>query len=1049
MKRNNLLLAFLMVVISNQLSSSVPGEKDPKDWTILETHTISGKASGLAWDGTYIYYGIYGANGDEIYRFDPSTGQSNLQFLNATINDTYGMTFDGTDLWITDHGLSSGDPAYALQLDLTGSILSQFDLPDHYMSGIAWDNGDFWVATYYPDPGTIYKVDGSGNIIAQINTPADQPWDLCMEGNNLWVADYYANMLFKIDQTGAILESHACEDDRPAGIVFDGQYLWYIDGPLSSPSTLYKVDLGGAGTPAINVPVTNYDFGVVAVGDSAVWNCTINNSGTAPLEVNNVAFPGAVPLFTYQAFPFTIDPGNSNSIEFIFKPTESGTLNTIATIESNDPVNPEVELTIGGEAVFAGPHINIPVLFHDYGSVRASATTRWIMEITNDGNEDLEVSDITFEDEHFYYDYNLQLPLTISVLETIGVGIWFNPEEATDYESIAQIYHNDASQDPIELTFEGSGNEQDYPIGETFWNYTINTSFDNSIKGIAPINDVTGDGIGDVIICSEDDYVRCFNGNSDGIADLIWENEAGSVQGQNDVTIIEDINNDGFSDVIVGLTGAVKAVKALSGSTGSLLWIFDTHIYGDGGWVYQVWTKYDYDGDGISDVLACAGNDGNNTGPKRFFCLNGTDGSLIWDNYIDGPGFSIIGVQDFNGDDLPDVIGGGSNNGETEGKVFGIDGSSGNTQWTFTTAGTSVWALEQLDDATGDGISDIIAGDFAGNYYLIDPGSGSAFQSGSAGNNIILRFERMDDVNGNGYADISLGYSGTNALMIDGLDGSNIWLTSLADKVWNIDKIADITGDGISDMVTGTLFGSNYVYFIDGANGNELFSEDYGEPLDAIAAIPDINGDGSWEMVAGGRQGNIKCYSGGLNASLLAADFVANPLQGYIPLEVEFTDLSLGDITEWHWDFNNDGTFDSDEQNPIYTYVDQGEYSVKLVISNGLSSDTLLKPGYIIADTTVGINSVMLNTKIDAYPNPFSDHVLIQTGGKTAEQNTIKIYNATGILIREIQQRCINCETSIFEWDGKNAAGKTVSKGVYYGKVISGDTLYSIKLVHE
>ena len=34
-------------------------EKGTKDWSIVETYTIPGKASGLAWDGTYIYFGIY------------------------------------------------------------------------------------------------------------------------------------------------------------------------------------------------------------------------------------------------------------------------------------------------------------------------------------------------------------------------------------------------------------------------------------------------------------------------------------------------------------------------------------------------------------------------------------------------------------------------------------------------------------------------------------------------------------------------------------------------------------------------------------------------------------------------------------------------------------------------------------------------------------------------------------------------------------------------------------------------------------------------------
>ena len=41
------------------------------EWTIVASYPIPEGASGLAYDGTYLYCGIYGANGDEFYRIDP------------------------------------------------------------------------------------------------------------------------------------------------------------------------------------------------------------------------------------------------------------------------------------------------------------------------------------------------------------------------------------------------------------------------------------------------------------------------------------------------------------------------------------------------------------------------------------------------------------------------------------------------------------------------------------------------------------------------------------------------------------------------------------------------------------------------------------------------------------------------------------------------------------------------------------------------------------------------------------------------------------------
>ena len=1018
---------FLIMIFAGNLYSQTA-----KDWTILATYDIPGKASGLASDGTFIYFGIYGADGDHVYKFDPATGTNELLFINPQLGDSYGMTWDGTSLYTTDHVTSTSVPASAIQMDLSGNILSQFDLPDHYMSGIAYDNGDFWTATYYPDPGTIYKVDNSGNIISQFTSPNEQPWDLCLEGDNIWIADYNANMLYKTDQTGNILESHESENIKPAGVVFDGQYLWYVDGGLNTNSTLYKVDLGGAGTPQITVPVTNYNYGNITIGDSAVWNCEVQNTGTADLVITDIVIQNAVPVFNYMTFPQTVSSGNSLNIPLIYKPVESGSLNTTVTIESNDIINPQVDVTLEGNAVYDGPHISVSAVSHDYGNVRMNATTRWFLQIENTGNEQLEISGIDLYNSGFYYDPGILFPVYINVLQTVDIGFWFNPGEPGALSATAIISHNDPTQDPVAISLSGTGIEQDYPVGEFLWNYTVTGGYDNSIKAITYIPDISGDGIPDVIACSEDDFVRCFNGNSDGIADVLWENEAGTVYSQNGVASITDINNDGYDDVIVGLAWGVRAIKALSGKTGSQLWIYDTHIYGDGGWVYQVWTGFDYNDDGTPDVLAATGNDGNNSGPKRFFCLDGTNGTPIWDTYTDGPNFAVMGVDDFTGDGKPDVVGGSSDNYETQGIVFGINGTNGSIVWTFNANGTSVWAVEQLDDFTGDGVKDITAGDFAGSFYLLDATNGNAQFSGSVGSNIILRLERLDDVNGDGYADIAIAQSGTSAVVFSGYDGQNIWLHSLADKVWSIDRIEDITGDGINDVIAGTLYTNNYGYFLDGVTGAEIESGSYGEAIDAIAAIPDITGDGSMEMVVGGRNGLLSCFSGGLNSAVLNADFEADPTSGNAPLEVQFTDLSTGNISSYQWDFDNDGSFDSDEQNPVWTYENNGYFTVKLVIGNGTATDTEIKENYIYVDSVTGITEVQKGRNISISPNPFSQNTTIAISINEESEISVEIVTLSGEKINTpVNKTKYEPGNIMIVWDGKTDSGTIVKPGVY------------------
>jgi len=77
------------------------------------------------------------------------------------------------------------------------------------------------------------------------------------------------------------------------------------------------------------------------------------------------------------------------------------------------------------------------------------------------------------------------------------------------------------------------------------------------------------------------------------------------------------------------------------------------------------------------------------------------------------------------------------------------------------------------------------------------------------------------------------------------------------------------------------------------------------------------------------------------------ARFAASPRSGSPPLEVQFTDQSQGEITDWEWDFDNDGTVDSTAQNPSNTYDTIGEYTVSLEVSGPGGADTETKVNYI------------------------------------------------------------------------------------------------------
>ena len=63
---------------------------------------------------------------------------------------------------------------------------------------------------------------------------------------------------------------------------------------------------------------------------------------------------------------------------------------------------------------------------------------------------------------------------------------------------------------------------------------------------------------------------------------------------------------------------------------------------------------------------------------------------------------------------------------------------------------------------------------------------------------------------------------------------------------------------------------------------------------------------------------------------LPVAAFSSDTQSGTAPLTVQFTDTSTGTPTSWAWDFTNDGTVDSTEQNPSHIYDTDGIHTVKL-----------------------------------------------------------------------------------------------------------------------
>jgi len=79
----------------------------------------------------------------------------------------------------------------------------------------------------------------------------------------------------------------------------------------------------------------------------------------------------------------------------------------------------------------------------------------------------------------------------------------------------------------------------------------------------------------------------------------------------------------------------------------------------------------------------------------------------------------------------------------------------------------------------------------------------------------------------------------------------------------------------------------------------------------------------------------------------LTADFTAQPRFGLPPLDVQFTDLSSGEILTRSWDFGDEKLTSTSSLLFTHTYSNLGYYTVTLTVQNAYESDTLIQSQYL------------------------------------------------------------------------------------------------------
>ena len=117
------------------------------------------------------------------------------------------------------------------------------------------------------------------------------------------------------------------------------------------------------------------------------------------------------------------------------------------------------------------------------------------------------------------------------------------------------------------------------------------------------------------------------------------------------------------------------------------------------------------------------------------------------------------------------------------------------------------------------------------------------------------------------------------------------------------------------------------------------------------------------------------------------ANFNATQTTAVCPGSVKFNDTSTDTPQSWLWNFGDGGT--STQQNPTHVYAQPGQYSVKLVVTNTLGSDSLLLTNYITITS--------FNLAVTATPDTICAGDTVQLVATPSNSNAVSGYTLSAI----------------------------------------------------
>ncbi len=833
---------------------------------IMNIYDIPANSSGLAWDGELLWFGGTGPSGNWIRALNPISNQV-VDSVRAPVPDCMGLAwFEGGLAYLSPRS----DTTFLVTHEGSRPL---FTNPYKHLGGLGSEKGNLWSSTYFDPQGTVLKLNDSGQITLSLPYSGKHSRDMACHRNRLYIPDRLTQEIRIVNpETGRFIRTFFTPGCNPDGITSDGEFLYVMDdGDRKEGDRIYQMHISPDGN--IRLSSLHHNYGSVVINEESRWALWVYNDGAVPAHmIDFESENGNDDIFVPHIweFPRSIDPGDSTELWFTFQPAYQDSVQIDFGL-TFDLDHETYWVNLRGKGVRERRDILIRQRQLDfqltrYGEYLQSSTIRYLL-LENNGGESLTVEDLRFSNPAFFYGF-YDFPHTFEEPGLYQIPIFFRPRRDGMYNETMTIVSDDEDSPNIQIALAGQAELQN-PLGGTdLWHVQVGSGDFPSpqVRAIQNIEDITGDGLADVVIASNDYKITAYHAASTNLPTAIWTHRTdanpwrcGLVVKDRGLAEGDDWNNDGICDVVAGFSSPSMQVVALSGNTGEEIWIFDAHgLRHGGGDVIVARGEFDFTDDQVNDVFAAVAGSDNEHSSNTVILLDGIDGQILWNCELDSPPFDVYRVSDVTGDDISDLIATCE-----DGSIIGIDGSRGRIIWTQEVEGVQK-SVFPIDDVNEDGNMDFGIVTYESGISVINGSNGITLWNNRAHDELAVGIA-LNDLNGNGSPDIVYGDENYFVRAIDGRTACAAWDTSqyIGSPALAMVPLMDFDNDARLDYLTGTSVGR--LFALSGNGWDVLWSFSNigdGHGFYLLEASRDVDGNGEMDVYGAMVNGTVYCMSG-------------------------------------------------------------------------------------------------------------------------------------------------------------------------------------------